>query len=298
MKKDESLLLFSPEDTQFLDEASKFIADPGAIAKGLNALGKPLEWTSNLLSEKVKIAIGKATNGALKKALAAAVATIPMEKVQVMNNDSDSTKSSWLHKGSTILTGAVSGFFGLPALIVELPVTTVLILRGIMDQAKSFGHNIEDPEIQLECLMVFSLGSQGSEDDQIESSYFSTRLMYMQTIKEASKLVAGQSAKQLLESIEKGSAPALLQLIAKIAEAFEIRVTQKFLGEMVPVVGAIGGAALNYAFTDLYCSAAKYHFGVRALEQKYGTESIQDYMKIKIREFSSIRVTGSAGASG
>lgn len=274
--------IIDPRDLEFLDEACDFLADPGMVAKGLNLIGKPFEKASLLLSNKTKALISKATQKAIQKALLAAVSTLSDEKTEITNAEFNSRKSSWLHRGSTILTGAFSGFFGIAALPLELPVTTVLIMRGILDQAKIFGHDPQDAEIQLECLLVFGLGTQGIKDDQMESAYFSTRVLHAEAIKQATQFVAGSSAKQLFEMIEKGASPALVRFIIQIAKVFEVRVTQKMLGEMVPIAGALGGAALNYAFTDFYCTAAKYHFGIRALEKKYGNEKIQTYMKTKI----------------
>ncbi len=276
MMKDNTL---DSKELEFLNEACGFLSDPGLMFKGLNLIGRPFEKAHYLLPQRAKDFISKVTQKAIRKALLTAVATISDEKTRVMNSETDSIKSSWIHKGSTIFTGALGGFFGIAALPMELPLTTVLIMRGILDQAKAFGHDLKDIETQLECLLVFGLGSNGIEDDQIESAYFSTRVLHAETIRQAVNFIAGSSSRQLFQIIEKGSAPALVRLIVQVAKVFEIRVTQKLLGEAVPIAGALGGAALNYAFTDFYCTAAKYHFGVRALEKKYGSNEIQIYMK-------------------
>lgn len=277
-------ITLSPKELEFLNEACDFLLDPGLMSKGLNLIGRPFEKAHYLLPQRAKDLISNVTQKAIQKALLTAVATIPNEKIQVMNSETDSVTSGWLHKGSTILTGALSGFFGFAALPMELPLTTVLIMRGILDQAKAFGHDLKDVETQLECLLVFGMGSKGIEDDQMESAYFSTRVLHAETIRQAASFIAGSSTRQMFQMIEKGKAPAIVRLIVQIAKVFEIRVTQKVLGEIVPIAGAFGGAALNYAFTDFYCTAAKYHFGVRALEKKYGGDEIQNYMKGRIKE--------------
>jgi hypothetical protein len=40
------------------------------------------------------------------------------------------------------------------------------------------------------------------------------------------------------------------------------------------VIGALGGAAVNYAFIDHFQSVARGHFTVRRLERKYGKEVV------------------------
>jgi hypothetical protein len=44
--------------------------------------------------------------------------------------------------------------------------------------------------------------------------------------------------------------------------------------QTIPVIGALGGAAINYAFIDHFQSVARGHFTVRRLERKYGKDLI------------------------
>ncbi|MGC1315990.1 MAG: EcsC family protein, partial [Pseudolabrys sp.] len=44
----------------------------------------------------------------------------------------------------------------------------------------------------------------------------------------------------------------------------------------IPVIGALGGAAINYAFIDHFQSVARGHFTVRRLERKYGKDTVFD----------------------
>jgi hypothetical protein len=270
-------------DQNFIYEASDFFLNPGPIAKSLNFIGKPVEALAERLPDKIKKMISAATQKAIEKALITAAHSFPEPKKTNLNQETASQFSSWLHKVSTTFTGGVSGFFGLSALPIELPITTVLILRAILDQARLYGHEINDLEIRIECLMVFAMGTKGHQDDSIESAYFTARAAHAQAIRQAAQFLAKLSSKELVESLEKGSAPAILRLVAQIAQAFEIRVTQKMVAEIVPIIGAVSGGALNFAFTDFYCTAARYHFGVRALEKKYGTEPVQELMKERMK---------------
>ncbi len=43
--------------------------------------------------------------------------------------------------------------------------------------------------------------------------------------------------------------PVLVRLIAQIASRFSVVVTQKLAAQTVPFIGALGGAAVNYAST-------------------------------------------------
>ena len=64
----------------------------------------------------------------------------------------------------------------------------------------------------------------------------------------------------------------LVRLIAQIASRFGFVVSQKAAAQ----IGALGGAAINYAFIDHFQSVARGHFTVRRLERKYGKDIVFD----------------------
>ena len=46
--------------------------------------------------------------------------------------------------------------------------------------------------------------------------------------------------------------------------------TQKFAAQALPLVGALGGASVNYVFIQHFHEMAQGHFTVRKLERTYG----------------------------
>lgn len=54
-----------------------------------------------------------------------------------------------------------------------------------------------------------------------------------------------EAAAYLAEAGAKGAAPALARLTAALAERFGVLVTEKGAAELVPVLGAAGGATIN-----------------------------------------------------
>lgn len=264
-----------------LDEAAVFFQDPGLMIKGLNYIGKPIESAQQMLPPKAQAMIQKASEAAIRKALSVALTTLPQE-VKDSKMTAQGRNSEFLHRGLATLAGAAGGVFGLAAIPVELPLTTVLLLRGIADQARLQGLDLQDPEIQLECLMVFAMGSQSEKDDALNSSYFVSRLAFSQLISQASAAAVGLSMKDLLSAIDKGTLPILVRVITKVAEVFQVRITQKAVSEALPVIGAVGGGALNYAFSQYFMTAAKYHFAIRQMEKHYGQNEVQDELRIRM----------------
>jgi len=79
-------------------------------------------------------------------------------------------------------------------------------------------------------------------------------------------------------------APILIRLITAIASRFGIVVSEKVAAAAVPVVGALGGAAVNLIFMDHFQEMAHGHFAIRRLERIYGPDAVR-------AEYEAIRAT-------
>jgi hypothetical protein len=165
-------------------------------------------------------------------------------------------------------TGGIGGFFGLPALAIELPISTTIMLRSIADIARSEAETISTVDAKIACIEVFALGGPDISDDASESGYFAVRAALAQSVTKATEYIA---EKGLVEE----SAPALVRLIIQIAERFSIQVSEKAAAQAVPAIGAAGGAIVNTLFIDHFQDMARGHFIVRRLERKYGREIVE-----------------------
>lgn len=268
---------FTKEELVFIEKAAKFFEDPNLLAKGLNVLSHGIEKTQALLPEKAKVTISKAVKVSLEKAVFASSKTITVQNKKLTFSEAiEASKSTGrVHTTFAGALGGVSGFFGLVALPIELPITTLVMLRSILDTAQKFGLDITLPEVQLECVYVFSMGSDSPHDDQAMSAYYSSRFAFERLAKEASVILGAQTAKQILAATESGTSNALIRFISEVAAVFEIRITKKLLAQSVPVAGALAGATINSFFADYFKSAAQFHFGLRNLESEKGREQTQ-----------------------
>jgi hypothetical protein len=137
--------------------------------------------------------------------------------------------------------------------------------RGL---ARSEGEDLSDPEATLSCVEMFALGGRAGSADASESGYFAVRGVLAKTVTEAAKFVAERG-------VLKEGAPILLKFVTQVAARFGLVVTQKVAAQALPVVGALGGAAVNYAFIEHFQDVARGHFTVRRLERIYGKERIR-----------------------
>ena len=243
-----------------LQYAKDLLENPGLAAKLTNVIGQPFEKAFDYLPAKWSDAIQNITRKSLTHALDAAVKTI--------HHSEKNHSSNTLHKFLVAASGGIGGAFGLPALAIELPATTVIMFRSIADIARSEGEDVQRIETRLACLEVFALGGDSEKDNAAESGYYAVKTLLAKQVSEAAKYIVEKG-------IAEEGAPALIRLIAAIASRFGVTVSQKAAASAVPVIGAAGGALINSIFMDHFQNMARGHFIMRSLERKYGSETIQ-----------------------
>jgi len=239
--------------------AKALLENPGLAAKIASVLGTPIEKSFALLPAKWNQTIQKVSEVALKKALDVAVRSLGNE-LRVSSHDR-------IHKIAAAASGAAGGAFGLPALAMELPISTTIMLRSIADIAKSEGEDIQLIDTKLACLTVFALGGKSNNLTALESDYFVVRAALADAVGEASKFLAQKG-------LGKAGAPALVRLISVVAARFGVVVSEKAAAQAFPVIGAAGGALINTLFIGHFQDMARGHFIVRRLEALYGKESV------------------------
>ena len=151
---------------------------------------------------------------------------------------------------------------------MELPVSTVIMLRSIAEIALSEGEDLSDPEAALSCVQVFALGARADSSNSFDQGYFAVRSMLAKSVTEAARFIAERS-------VVEESAPVLVRFITLVAARFGLVVTQKAAAQALPIVGALGGAVVNYAFIDHFQNVAHGHFSIRRLERIYGKNLIR-----------------------
>lgn len=251
-------------DLSTLRDAVGQLENPSLAIRISSAIGMPVEAVARELGKKappaVVDAVTKSSHGALEFVLKNSLRSVKDGKVSA---------SPRLHTAAALTTGAVAGFVGIQALIVELPLTTGIMFRSIADIARAEGESPQDPETVLNCMQVFAMGSQNtSKDDAAETSYYGVRVALSKTVGDALQYVVSSGAAG-------AGAPALVRFISTLAHRFGIVVTQKALAQTLPVIGAIGGGLVNTMFISHFQDMARSHFAIRRLERQYGAEPIR-----------------------
>lgn len=216
-------------DAELDSLARRYRAASGVGIQVLNLIGGQAEGLLDKLPKPVRVNLDGATERALGLAMKAAHGSRGMVADQ----------PGWLNTAVTTAMGAAGGFGGLPSALAELPVTTTVLLRAIQGVAAQHGFDPDAENVQFDCIQVFASAGPLAADDGADLAFMSTRL-----------------------AVTGGAVQAL---IARVAPRLATVLGQKLAAQTVPVLGAVAGAATNYAYTSYYQEMAHVHFGLRRL---------------------------------
>lgn len=261
-----------PDDAfQELREAKETLEHRGLADRLTELVGAPITASIKMLPSIAEDALHAAVDKSLQAALRVALRTV--------GEETSTGKPRLLsHKLMAGLSGAAGGAFGLSAVALELPVSTVLILRSVADIARSQGEDLTDVQTQLACLEVFAIdgGDKNDKDGDTEIGYFAVRAAMSKQVADATKYV-------LKYGVGETAAPPLVKLLQMISHRFGMVVSEKLAVQAIPVIGAVGGALINSYFIDHYQDLARAHFTIRRLEREHGKALIEEaYNSIEV----------------
>ncbi|HTS25599.1 MAG TPA: EcsC family protein [Bryobacteraceae bacterium] len=241
-------------DLDALQVAVKRLECTAFLMKLAGAVGAPIESLVQSLPEKARNVVQDATRRTLERCLDIAITSLRKQRRGIRPLDV-------LHKASCAASGALGGFFGVYALPLELPFSTAIMLRSIAEIAQSEGESLGDIDARLACISVLAFGARTKKDDDAELGYFAVRTTLATTLPKAA---------------DRALPTALARFLTVIAERFGITVSEKVVAEAVPIVGALGGGAVNLVFINHFQDMAHGHFTVRRLERTYGEQRVRE----------------------
>ncbi len=269
---------FDAADLHKLEQARALLERPGLAVRLSDLLGGPIERTVEMLPPSIRKRLGIITHHALQRSVDAAARTLEPGRREA---------SPRLHKLLGSVSGGAGGALGLAGLSIEIPLSTVLIMRSILDVARAEGEDPTSVDTRMAALEVFALGGDSPHDDAAESGYYAVRAVLARAVSDASRHVAQRGVTQ-------EGAPAMVRLIAMVAARYKIQLTQKAAGMLVPGVGAAAGAGINLLFMDHYQTMSRGHFAVRTLERRYGPDAVRRAWRMRTHAFDRASVIDEA----
>lgn len=264
----------STEDLAALKASKNSMENLGLAIKTINSVGSVAETTLKILPENILAKIQNTSTSVLLGVVKANLMTI-------QKNKTFKKPSKNMYKSIVTGTGAVSGFFGSSTglgtvfFVGEIGITTKFLMRTIMDIARSEGEDIYSLEGQMACLEVFALGGGTKDDDGMETSYYTTRAAMNSSLQKVTASGMKSAVDGLVASVSTIGSKSITNFVSKVAARFSILLSEKFVAQLLPVVGAATGGTVNYIFVHHFQKMATAHFTIRRLERSYGEELIK-----------------------
>lgn len=218
-----------------IDRLARRYVDAGGLGmEVLSAIGGGAENVMKRLPAAVRKRIDRITLRALSSAMAAASSSRKLVRDRGdLSNRLVSTAS-----------GAMGGIAGLPGAMLELPLTVTTLMRALLAIAVEHGLDPDSEEVRMECLRVFADAGPLAEDDGTDMGLLAAKLS-----------ITGQT---------------LQGLLVRVAPRFAAVLGQKLAAQATPILGAVAGASINYAFARYYQEVGRVHFGLLRLRDETG----------------------------
>ena len=255
------------EETEDLRRAIACLEGSSFAQRLTDTVGRPIGALSRNAPASARRVVARASEAALGAALKLALRTV--------NRNRAANPARRAHTLAAAASGAVGGALGLAALPVELSLSTAILMRSIAEIARDEGEDFSAPGAALACVEVFALGGKEEEETAFESGYFAIRAALAKSVSDSARFVAAQG-------LGAQSAPAVVRLLTQIGARFGVIVSEKAAAQAAPILGAIGGAAVNAAFAAHFQTLARGHFIVRRLERRHGPNLVAfEYRRLR-----------------
>lgn len=311
-------------DLKVIKEIAKHMVEPNAVNVALQLMGKPLDkvlaWmdkADNKLVQKITDGIASTTEDVMIKVVQTAnslcsdtsvIAEYKKRGIVIKNitdvhhldlSRIDPVADSYDLSNAAILgtEGALMGVattlcegipFGqlliVPVILADVSSSLVLLSRHICQISTSYGYTSQDynniPHILAAMMPVNTSSDEG---------YLVNKAIATNAMREAGQFIAknqGNITKELIEN----QAPRLIQLINTLVERLGIEITEKELGILVPIAGAMLNGGLNVAFQQVGHTTAKDYFRELHLCAKYGDMAVNSAIKEEIKKINEQKV--------
>jgi hypothetical protein len=194
--------------------------------------------------------------------------------------------------GATTLAEAIPGAqLIIPSLILtDVTSSLTLLSRHTCQVATAYG--FPSREAQNLPHLVAAMAPQSGTSDE---GYLTLKTAVITSMRESGMFMSRTAGVLLDRQVLEREAPQMVRLIAYVSERLGIVVTQKELGILIPIAGAVLNSSINLAFQQVGHQTAKDYFRRIILEERYGEELVRYALS---QEMSRIEKAGSVkGAS-
>jgi hypothetical protein len=175
-----------------------------------------------------------------------------------------------LGSATTLAEGIPGAQLIIPSLILaDVTSSMTLLSRHTCRVATAYGYASKNPENLPHLVAAMAPQSESSDE-----GYVALKTAVVTSIRESGQFMARSTGLVLDRQLLEREAPQMIRLIAYVSNRLGVVVTQKELGILVPVAGAVLNSSINLAFQKVGHQTAKDYFRRLILEDRYGEELV------------------------
>jgi hypothetical protein len=188
-----------------------------------------------------------------------------------------------LGSATTMAEGIPGAQLVIPSLILtDVTSSMTLLSRHTCRIATAYGYPSKRPE-NLPHLMA----AMAPQSDTSDEGYLALKTAVVTSIRESSQFMARTASAVVDRQMLEREAPQMIRLLTYVADRLGIVVTQKELGVLVPIAGAVLNSSINVAFQQVGHQTAKDYFRRVILEDRYGEELVSYAIQQEIETLKS-----------
>lgn len=241
--------------------------EPSVVSQAIGFVTKPVSWVANKIVPQKAIqgalvgfnSVAKALtdeNDILRDAKVSSIHELKTKDLQVSDKLADNIHNWAIGIAGT--EGGVAGFFGLPGMVADIPTIITFALRTIHKIGLCYGYKATTQEDNL---FVYSVMSAAGSNSVKEKN------MAIATLRQLNVILLKNTWKKMAEKAaqEKMSGEAFIIAIKALAKQLGINLTKRKALQAIPIAGAGVGSAMNIAFINDICWAARRSYQKRWL---------------------------------
>jgi hypothetical protein len=175
-----------------------------------------------------------------------------------------------LGSATTMAEGIPGAQLVIPSLILtDVTSSMTLLSRHTCRIATAYGYSSKKLE-NLPHLMA----AMAPQTETSDEGYLALKTAVVTSIRESGQFMARTAGVVLDRQLLEREAPQMIRLITYVADRLGIVLTQKELGVLVPIAGAVLNSSINVAFQQVGHQTAKDYFRRLILEDRYGEEIV------------------------
>jgi hypothetical protein len=175
-----------------------------------------------------------------------------------------------LGSATTMAEGIPGAQLVIPSLILtDVTTSMTLLSRHTCRIATVYGYSSKKSEN-----LPHLVAAMAPQSDPSDEGYLALKTAVVTSIRESGQFMARTASVVLDRQLLEREAPQMIRLITYVADRLGIVITQKELGVLVPIAGAVLNSSINVAFQQVGHQTAKDYFRRVILEDRYGEELV------------------------